>query len=76
MENALQVYECPTCGDILEDEVYSTGQDDLCLRCNSAVNEKTIEAQGPFKFKCRYFKLVDRRRWMEARGHYHARRES
>ncbi len=78
MQNVLQVYECPNCGEVLEDEVYFTWNGEChCLHCNmDATPKRSEEIETLAQRPCKFFKLVDRKRWLEARGHYDPRRAS
>ena len=67
MNDTLEIYDCPECGEMLEDQVYFDGEDSLCLICGNVVKRRTIEADGK---QVPVVKQVDHKRWMEARGAY------
>lgn len=68
MNNTLAVYDCPVCGEELEDQVYFDGDETvLCMVCGSPVSRRTIDVDGK---QIPVIKQVDHKRWLEARGTY------
>jgi len=77
MIDLMAVYECPRCGDVLEDEVYyhehiDTDNDEIypayhCNRCNRMVKPKTQIIDGQV---CQVLQSVDPYRMMAAAGYF------
>jgi len=72
MNNALQIYICPTDGEVLEDETYFKGNGQRhCLHCDQPAAPKMLEInRKEGKEQGFFYRLVNKSRWMEAAGHY------